>query len=200
MTRSDKDWWDKAEIAGKFFGPLVIAIGAGAWGYAQVSIQSNAAESQAALQAATARSQAELQAATARSQAELQSATAHTQMAISILSAAPSETVGDLDALREWAVGTIRDPSNPPEFDDSAAQELAALSKSGQFPNAEAIPMPYLPEHLLDGRVTTTEEFLERLITPHLRDQDSDKENLPQTPSPPPQAIPLPYPLPEGGD
>ena len=78
MTKPDKDGWDKADIAAKYVGPFLIAVGALVLGLFQAHIQFK-----------TARSQAELQAATARSQAELQAATAHTQMAISILGSIP---------------------------------------------------------------------------------------------------------------
>lgn len=187
MATAEKDCWDKAEIIGKFVGPALIAIGAGYWGVAQVRIQTN-----------TAQSQAELQAAAARSQADLQAATAYTQMAISILTARPGETVGDLNALREWAIGTVRDPSNPPELNDNAAKELIALSESGKFPGTEAITLPYIPEKYFDGTLTTTEEFVEQVIQSYLQEREKKEDVFPDRPSPVPDAIPLPYPSPNG--
>lgn len=54
MAAREKDCWDKGEIVAKFIGPIVIAVGAAVWGYAQTRIQSNAAESQAHLQPSSA--------------------------------------------------------------------------------------------------------------------------------------------------
>jgi hypothetical protein len=46
-----------------------------------------------------------------------------TQIAIGVLTGEPSENGSD--ALREWAISVLRNPSNPPELSDSAATQLS---------------------------------------------------------------------------
>lgn len=91
---ADKDWWDKAEIVGKVGGAIVIPIVVG-------------------VAAAVLNSQI----------SDREQAARMSEIALGILTEQPAEPGGP-NALREWAIGVLLNPSAPPTLSEEAADTL----------------------------------------------------------------------------
>ncbi|MBO9399135.1 hypothetical protein J7400_20865 [Shimia sp. R9_2] len=101
---TDKDIWDKLEIAGKVTGavlvPVTIAYSVYLWNAERSALQTSATM---------------------------------TGIAVSVLTAENIDGVRNSSALKDWAIAVLEAPEDPPRLNDEAAQQLQGLAASEAF-------------------------------------------------------------------
>jgi len=103
------DRWDKAEIAGKVAGAVLIPVtlAVAAW-FVNTEL-------------------------TARGQAARM-----TEIAVGVLTLEPSEDPDTNDPLRDWAIEVLQNPSDPPPLSDEAAEALRTKERLSVWGSADS--------------------------------------------------------------